>query len=134
MKDGPKGTLDQAFEEMETTSMDYLKYDREILLNCFYKMFERLDFLNKYKIEQSSLQAFLLKICENYNYAPFHNVTHVFNVTHVCYSIINENRKESYLAQESFEDIHKLSMIIACIGHDLDHPGVSNDFLRKEGH
>ena len=119
---------------METSSMDYLKYDREILLNCFYKMFERLDFLNKYKIEESSLQEFLLKICENYNYAPFHNITHVFNVTHVFYSIVNTNRKESYLAQSSFDDIHKLSMLIACIGHDLDHPGVSNDFLRKEGH
>ena len=49
MKDEPKGTLDQALEEMETSNMDYLNYDREILLNCFYKMFERLDFLNKYK-------------------------------------------------------------------------------------
>jgi len=119
---------------METTFMDYLKYDREILLTCFYKMFENLDFLTKYNIEKSNLEAFLLRICEHYNYAPFHNLTHVFNVTHVFYSIVNKNRKESYLAQECFDDIHKLSMLIACIGHDLDHPGVSNDFLMKEGH
>ena len=98
MKDGPKGTLDEALSEMETTSMDYLKYDREILLNCFYKMFERLDFLNTYTIDGDSLKKFLLKICDSYNYAPFHNLTHVFNVTHVFYSIVNSNRKESYLA------------------------------------
>jgi len=134
MKDGKKGTLEEALYQMETTFMDYLKYDREILLTCFYKMFENLDFLTKYNIEKSNLEAFLLRICEHYNYAPFHNLTHVFNVTHVFYSIVNKNRKESYLAQECFDDIHKLSMLIACIGHDLDHPGVSNDFLMKEGH
>lgn len=27
-----------------------------------------------------------------------------------------------------------LSMLIACIGHDLDHPGVSNDCLMKADH
>jgi len=116
---------------METTSMDYLKYDREILLNCLYKMFERLDLLLKFYIDETSLKAFLLRICESYNYAPFHNLTHIFNVTHMFYSIINQNRKESYLAQECFDDIHKLSMLIACIGHDLNHPGVSNVFLMK---
>ena len=134
MKDGPKGTLEMALQEMETPCMDYLKYDREVILNCFYKMFERLGFIETYKIEPSRLEAFLLRICESYNYVPFHNLTHVFNVTHVFYSMINSSRKESYLAQKSFEDIHKLSMLIACIGHDLDHPGLSNDFLGKEGH
>jgi len=103
MKDGKKGTLEEALYQMETTFMDYLKYDREILLTCFYKMFENLDFLTKYNIEKSNLEAFLLSICEHYNYAPFHNLTHVFNVTHVFYSIVNKNRKESYLAQECFD-------------------------------
>jgi hypothetical protein len=55
MKDGPKGTLDEALVDMETTSMDYLKYDREILLNCLYKMFERLDLLLKFYIDETSL-------------------------------------------------------------------------------
>ena len=98
MKLEPKGTLEEALSKMESKNMDYFKYDREILLNCFYKMFERLGFLSKFGIDGNSLTSFLLKICENYNYAPFHNVTHVFNVTHVCYTVINANRKESYLA------------------------------------
>lgn len=35
MENGEKGTLEQALSEMETTQMNYLIYDREILLNCF---------------------------------------------------------------------------------------------------
>ena len=97
-------------------------------------MFERLGLISVFNIEQSSLQTFLLRVCDHYNYAPFHNITHVFNVTHCWYSIINPNRKDSFLATKCFDDIHKLSMLIACIGHDLDHPGVSNDFLRKAKH
>lgn len=134
MKNGEKGTLDEALQEMETTKMNYLKYDREILLNCLFKMFERMDLLSKFKIDKSNLLSFLLRISEHYNYAPFHNLTHIFNVTHMYYSIINTNRKDSYLANNCFDDIHKLSMLVACIGHDLDHPGVSNDFLMKESH
>ena len=97
-------------------------------------MFERLGLISVFNLDKTSLQTFLLRVCDHYNYAPFHNITHVFNVTHCWYSIINPNREDSYLATKCFDDIHKLSMLIACIGHDLDHPGVSNDFLRKAGH
>lgn len=35
MDDAEKGTLEEALTDMESIDMNYLKYDREMLLNCF---------------------------------------------------------------------------------------------------
>jgi hypothetical protein len=56
-------------------------------------------------------------------------MTHAFNVTQVLYWIINPNTGGGYLSQSAFDDIDKLAMILAAIGHDLNHPGLSNSYL-----
>ena len=78
-------------------------------------------------------------------------MTHAFNVTHACFYIIlqlkkepmedmsqtqsldqlmsNSNGKKSLLKESLFTDLDILAMIIACIGHDLDHPGLGNSYF-----
>ena len=43
----------------------------------------------------------------------------------------NSNGKKSLLKESLFTDLDILAMIIACIGHDLDHPGLGNSYFQK---
>jgi hypothetical protein len=61
-------------------------------------------------------------------------MTHAFNVTHVMYWIICCGPNESYLKTKAFTDLDKLAMLIACIGHDLNHPGLGNTYFQKSNH
>ena len=74
-------------------------------------------------------------------------MTHAFNVTHACFQLILTLKKEPLEAESGvesegktanslvkatlFSDLDILSMIIACIGHDLDHPGLGNTYYQK---
>ena len=113
--------------------MPYFKYSRPILMNCFVRMFERLSLVSKFGIDMAKLKKFILEICRNYRRVPFHNMTHAFNVTHMLYMILSQNERngQNYFAKEVFEDLDKLSMLLACIGHDLNHPGVGNTYFVK---
>ena len=97
-------------------------------------MFEELGFISKFNMDINSLKFFLHLVCLNYNFAPFHNMTHCFNVTHVLYWIINPSTGDGYLSNIAFDPIDKLALILAAIGHDLNHPGLSNSYLSKSKH
>lgn len=92
-------------------------------------MFENLGFIEKFNIKKETLNYFLSEVCKHYNFVPFHNMTHVFNVTHVMYWIICCGPNDSYFKTKAFTDLDKLAMLIACIGHDLNHPGLGNTYF-----
>lgn len=96
-------------------------------------MFEKLDLIKKFNIKPENLRTFLEEVGEHYTSAPFHNMTHAFNVTHVMYWIINPDRN-SVFSSEVFNDTDKLCMILGCIGHDLEHPGLGNTYFKKSNH
>lgn len=131
--------------------MSYLKYNRGTLLSCWYRMFQFFELIEKFKINPLNLQRFLTEICRKYKRVPFHNMTHAFNVTHTCFYIILQMKKEpvedtnedeesfnqgvkkskSLIKESIFTDLDILAMILACIGHDLDHPGLGNTYFMK---
>ena len=38
---------------------------------------------------------------------------------------------KSLIKETTFTDLDVLAMILACIGHDLDHPGLGNSYFTK---
>lgn len=74
-------------------------------------------------------------------------MTHAFNVTHVAFYVIlqlkletlkkteeeikNGPKEKALINETSFTDLDYLAIIIACIGHDLDHPGLGNSYFTK---
>ena len=141
----------QAFTDMLDIDMPYLKYNRGTLMHCWFRMFQYFDLIEKFQIDQQNLQKFLVEVSKKYRRVPFHNMTHAFNVTHVCFYIIMILKKESPLTatnadleespqpppsnslikQSLLSDLDVLIMILACIGHDLDHPGLGNSYFQK---
>lgn len=112
-------------------------------------MFQFFELMEKFKIDPQNLQKFLVEVCRKYRRVPFHNMTHAFNVTHTCFYIILQLKKEpvedtyedplnsgqvpgkSLIKESTFTDLDILAMILACIGHDLDHPGLGNTYFMK---
>lgn len=78
----------QAYTDIMNYDMPYFDYNRGTLIDCWYRMFQHFDLLDKFKISQQSMQGFLLEVCRKYQRVPFHNMTHAFNVTHVCFYVI----------------------------------------------
>lgn len=67
------------------------------------------------------------EVCDSYNLVPYHNFTHAFNITHQLYVML----RRSKLKEKFLDDIDVLAMLIAAIGHDLDHRGVNNVYYVK---
>ena len=82
------GTLQEALDSLDSFDFDYYSYDREILLNCFAQMFDRLGLKHQFSISDKKLERFLVSVAKKMRDVPFHNLTHVFNVTHYMYLLI----------------------------------------------
>lgn len=95
-------------------------------------MFKRLGLTSKFNLDDNKIKHFLNLLCQNYNFAPFHNMTHAFNVTHVMYWIIRQTG--TYFCEHAFEDVDKFAMLVACMGHDINHPGLGNTYFVKANH
>ncbi|KAJ3029359.1 UNVERIFIED_CONTAM: cAMP-specific 3',5'-cyclic phosphodiesterase 4B [Siphonaria sp. JEL0065] len=63
---------------------------------------------------------------KEYRPLPYHNCIHASDVLQSFYYLAFHSQWGS-----KFSNIEKLAGIIAAVGHDIDHPGVSNQFLVK---
>jgi hypothetical protein len=102
------------------------KNNQEWQINATLTMFKSLGLLQKFDISTESLVRFLLTVKLNYNNNPFHNWLHAWSVMHASWLMISAPEVTGCLT-----DADKLAVMIAAVCHDLDHPGVNNDFLAK---
>lgn len=97
---------------------------RECLLHIFWSN------MNEFNIDLTKMQRFVLAISENYQDNPFHTFFHAFSVCQMIFTISElNNRFEAYL--QPFEN---LALLISGLGHDLNHPGVTNIFMINSRH
>lgn len=75
--------------------------------------------LSKWKVE-NFLYELELRYCKD---NPYHNNTHAADVVQASYAIWNASRLPQLSKLELF------SLIIASAVHDVEHPGVNNDFM-----
>ncbi|KAI9335247.1 hypothetical protein BDR26DRAFT_839391 [Obelidium mucronatum] len=89
-------------------------------------LIEKTDLLPKFKIENEKFKHWLLLMEKEYRPLPYHNCIHASDVLQSFYFLAFHSQWGS-----KFTSIEKLAGIIAAVGHDIDHPGVSNQFLVK---
>jgi len=89
-------------------------------------MFHNLDLVNTFKIPEHNLYRFVATICRRYRPVPFHNWFHAFNVTQTMYYFLTTLNCKHVLGP-----LEMLSMLIATLCHDADHPGLNNMFQAK---
>jgi len=72
------------------------------------------------------LQNFIVAMKEHYHPNPFHNFLHAFSVVHASYLLLSTTD-----AGQMLQPIDIAACLIASLGHDVDHPGHTNDFEVK---
>ncbi|EDV22124.1 uncharacterized protein TRIADDRAFT_50691 [Trichoplax adhaerens] len=89
-------------------------------------MFRDLQFTTKGAMDYQTLCRWTLSIKKNYRNVAYHNWRHAFNVAQTMYRIFQAKEFGGLL-----NDLEKLSLLVACLCHDLDHRGTNNAFQLK---
>lgn len=69
---------------------------------------------------------FIDLVRKGYNNIPYHNFFHAMNVLQIASQLFEKSQTKQY-----FTDMEKRSFSVACILHDIGHPGLSNPFVMK---
>jgi len=75
------------------------------------------------------LQRFVAAAEKEYLPVPFHSFSHAMDVTHACARMMRLINSSSFLSE-----LEEFALLVACVGHDIGHPGVNNGFLSEVGH
>lgn len=114
----------ETFEYLKTPSFDVWKWNNSEMLNLVYHMFKELNILSELGINPELMEQYLLAVQATYRDNPFHNFRHAFCVTQMMYGLLHlVNLVDIFTTEELF------CLLVACLCHDMDHPGFSNSYL-----
>ncbi|XP_062337768.1 cAMP-specific 3',5'-cyclic phosphodiesterase 4C-like isoform X1 [Osmerus eperlanus] len=89
-----------------------------------YTIFQERGLLKSFQIPASSLLSFLLMLEQQYSSTSYHNNIHAADVVQSTHVLLSSPALEGV-----FTDLEILAALFAAAIHDVDHPGVSNQFL-----
>lgn len=108
----------------------------------------RFDFQIVVGVELKVLCRWILSVKKNYRPVKYHNWRHALNVAQTMYSLLKTGKMEQFMTdldvissdllprlflmvvRECFW-LQILSLLVACLAHDLDHRGTNNAFQSK---
>lgn len=110
--------------------IDILRWDFDVLsmsdgqpLRTIAAMlFERHGLISAFDMDLSKLNMFLVSVEKGYPQHPYHNAVHAANVLYMTNILL----EKTGLAHDK---LVTLSCLFAAIIHDLDHKGVTNEYL-----
>jgi len=79
---------------------------------------------SKLNLAADKISSFLYCAEAGYLNNPYHNNTHATDVLLACNYLVRSSGLDKYLAPKEL-----LAILVACIVHDLGHPGLNNAFL-----
>ena len=114
-------------EEIRLNGFNPHTYDDnpDALASFVLQMFEDLDYIKIFSIEESKLIPYILTVRRNYRQVLYHNFGHAVSVSHAMYLIIKHTK-----VSELLSDLELFSMFIASLNHDIDHRGTNNQFQK----
>ncbi|TKR65372.1 hypothetical protein L596_025783 [Steinernema carpocapsae] len=95
----------------------------DIYVEASLSMFKELGFIERYRLKRRTLARFLLMVQKGYRDVPYHNWSHAFAVAHFCFLLL-----KMPTVQHALNDLERLSLLVACLCHDIDHRGTTNAF------
>ncbi|TGZ67729.1 hypothetical protein CRM22_004620, partial [Opisthorchis felineus] len=94
-------------------------------LTClFYAIFQKRGLIKRFSIPEMNLVRYANLIEEKYNDVPYHNRVHAADVLQSTHVLLNASALMSV-----FTDLEVMAVLFACAIHDVDHPGLTNQFL-----
>ncbi|KAJ3005941.1 High affinity cAMP-specific and IBMX-insensitive 3',5'-cyclic phosphodiesterase 9A [Thoreauomyces humboldtii] len=110
-------------EELKNPTFDIWKWEEPEMADLLIHMFTEFGLIEHFKISETVLGQFLECVRSSYNINPFHNFRHCFCVTQMMYGLLHVTN-----VKDKLTPLEKLTLLVACIGHDLDHPGFNNAY------
>ncbi|XP_078575800.1 3',5'-cyclic-AMP phosphodiesterase 4C-like isoform X11 [Branchiostoma floridae x Branchiostoma japonicum] len=90
-----------------------------------YTILQERDLIKTFKIPANTLITYLMTLEDHYHReVPYHNNRHAADVTQTTHYLLGMQALENV-----FTDLEILASIFASAIHDVDHPGVNNQFL-----
>ncbi|CUI11289.1 3'5'-cyclic nucleotide phosphodiesterase family protein, putative [Bodo saltans] len=80
------------------------------------------------RIDVVALQRLLLQLQRGYERNPYHTVQHAADMTHAAFFLL---RVAGVL--DKMDAVERLAVLVACAGHDHQHPGRTNAFMIAVG-
>ncbi|GMF41400.1 unnamed protein product [Phytophthora fragariaefolia] len=110
-------------DELLRDSFDPFTKSIAELENYSYQLFEGLVLIGTFRIEEHTLRAFIGELASRYRDVPYHSFYHGFDVALASYTLLRSLEVLSVI-----KELEALSLLIAALGHDADHPGNDNQF------
>eukprot|EP00948_MAST-09A_sp_MAST-9A-sp1_P003209 g3209.t1 len=92
-------------------------------VKMIHSMFFSFNLVSLFRIDKSRLFDFIEIIIHSYRDVPYHNYKHALQVTTKVFHIIEKTR-----LRVEMRNVDHMSLIVAALAHDVDHPGLNNDY------
>jgi hypothetical protein len=116
------------YDELLNENFDPLSKSILELESWAYMLFDGLMLVSTFRIEEHTLRAFISSIARTYRPVAYHSFYHGFDVALSSYRLV---RRTEVL--DVIKEIEALSLLVAALGHDADHPGNDNQFEIDSG-
>ncbi|CAH8581555.1 unnamed protein product [Dicrocoelium dendriticum] len=94
-------------------------------LTCvFYAILQKRGLIKRFCIPEMNLIRYMKVVEENYHDVPYHNRLHATDVVQSAHVLLSTRSVATV-----FTDLEVLSVLFACAIHDVDHPGLTNQYL-----
>jgi len=110
-------------EEIFSIDFSALSKSKQELIDLGFIIFEETGLVQDLGVSKETVYSYLEAVKESYRDNPFHSFKHAITVTQMIFIIFIKAKLLNILTP-----IEKLSLILASICHDLDHPALSNRF------
>ena len=114
-------------DELISWDLDILAFDATELMQLTAAVFKQSGVLDTFGIPPESLAHFIAAIGGRYHPNPYHNFNHGVHVLLGSWLLARDELR--YHNVEPLEPLHILALLVAAVGHDVDHPGLNNAFL-----
>ncbi|RUS83329.1 hypothetical protein EGW08_008907 [Elysia chlorotica] len=124
-----KEELTKVLKDVDTWGVDLFKideYSNKRPLTCVtYTIMQKRELMSTFKISPHTLVTYIMHVEDHYHRDnPYHNAIHAADVTQSTHVLLSATALENV-----FTDLEILAAIFSCAIHDVDHPGLTNQYL-----
>ncbi|XP_065181450.1 high affinity cGMP-specific 3',5'-cyclic phosphodiesterase 9A-like [Sycon ciliatum] len=118
-----------AVSSMSEVNFDSLSMSQDEACDCIYRMLAKIGVAEDLNVSDDTIRHFANEIPDYYNHVPFHCFQHCVMVSQMTFLVLTRCSLGKSIGQRQ-----STSLILAALCHDMQHPGLSNEYLLRTGH